>query len=373
MKKDNNIIIIFSLLNLLLLCMGIFFTQNIPEPDKTTSAIEVADMAGRPVKLDGPARKVMMLTPTLWHYLAVEESGEHLLMLAPYMKKEVDDSILGRVFPELSTKRIMTVDRKGSAPFSVEETLRESPDLVFVWEYLSPGYEKLGIKGLLKIRNDGGDKRQLYQILAGVTGHKERVEWLWSRHAREMGLLEADALKKPDTPQTLVVIANDSFSLWSGSGYKRFNDNLALIHAVNLAGETGRPVLGPLNIETLLSLDPDVIFLTFSNLVQNTLTVDSIMSDPRFAGLKSVANRRIYHMPMGAMRLEGPVEEPLFLIWLGQTLHPGLGSGLSLRKRIREAYLEVFDYRMTEDEIDAWLRYAENRLSAGHEIFQRSH
>jgi iron complex transport system substrate-binding protein len=333
------------------------------------AAIEITDMTSRTVRLPAPAERVMILTPTLWHYLAVEMSGDPILSLAPYMRKEIDESVLAPIFPKLASKPVMTVDRKGSAHFSVEETMAADPDLVLVWEYLSPGFEKLGIPGLVKIRSDGQDKTATYDILAKATGRKERVDWLWERFAVEMGRVE-ESLASEKRPQTLVVLANDNYALWSGPGFKRFDDNLPKVGGVNLA-QGARPLIGPLNMETLLSLDPDVILINYYNLAQNTLTVSDVKADGRFQGLSAVKSNRVYHMPKGAMRLEGPVEEPLFVLWLGETLNPG-ASGLNIRQEIRRAYREVFGYSMSEDEIDDWLRFRENQDSEGGGRFDRS-
>jgi hypothetical protein len=81
--------------------------------------------------------------------------------------------------------------------------------------------------------------------------------------------------------------------------------------------------------------------------------------------MRAVKNRRVYHMPMGAMRLEGPVEEPLFMAWTGLTLNPEQGRGLDLRREIKDAYHEAFGHDLTEDEVDVWLRYDENRRAPG--------
>jgi iron complex transport system substrate-binding protein len=351
------------------LCWAWFIPEKGLSPENAAGSIEVTDLAGRTVHLDGPARRVMMLTPSLWHYLAVEMTGDHLLMLAPYMKKEVDESVFGKIYPELDDKPIMTVDRKGSAPFNIEETMMEAPDLVFVWEYLSAPYVRVGIPGLVVIRSDKGDKARLYEMLAGVTGKAGRVERLWESRDRRMALA-AGLLEPASGPLSFVVLANDNFSLWSGEEYQRFNESAAMANGVNVAVPS-RAVNGPLSMEALLALDPDVLLINFYNLAQNTLTVEGVMGDPRLAGLKAVLGRRVYHMPMGAMRLEGPVEEPLLMLWLAQIFNQRALDGYDLRDDIRQTFIELFNYHMSDDEIDTWLRYNENINSANHQIFGR--
>lgn len=369
--RPGRLLLLFVALYALLTAGALAVPEKAPEADGT-GPIEVTDMTGRTVRLDGPARRVMMLTPNLWHYLAVEETGDHLLMLAPFMKKEADDSVLGKIFPELDRKPLMAVDRRNSAPFNVEETLMAAADLVFVWEYLSPGYERMGVKGLIKYRSDGGDKSQFYDILGRTSAKPERVRRLWEIYDRRMArFTEAFSDLASKEPQTIIVLANDSFSLWSDNGFKRFSENLVKVAGRNLAG-SARPALGPMSMEALLQLDPDVIYLNFHNLSWSTLTIGDLLSDPRLQGMRAIRTGRVYHMPLGAMRLEGPVEEPLFMAWMAMTLHPGSGGGLDLRREIRDSYSEAVGYHLTDDDIDNWLRYEENSSRPGHFVFDRN-
>jgi iron complex transport system substrate-binding protein len=78
-------------------------------------------------------------------------------------------------------------------------------------------------------------------------------------------------------------------------------------------------------------------------------------------------------MPSGAARLEGPMEEPLFVIWMYQTMHPEAESSINLRDKIKSAFIDMYHYELSEKEIDEWLRLDENLLSYGYEQFQAHH
>lgn len=77
-------------------------------------------------------------------------------------------------------------------------------------------------------------------------------------------------------------------------------------------------------------------------------------------------------MPRGAARLEGPLEEHLLILWLWQTVRPQIPLKFDMREEIRLSYRFVFNYELTEDQIDQWLRLEENMRSFGYGRFKLS-
>ena len=245
------------------------------------------------------------------------------------------------------------------------------PDAALVWDYMSQGLEMVNYRRLLKTTADGGDKTRIFATLGQLTCQDERVAWIWERFGRERAevVSDLDPAACADKPRA-VVIGTVGFTLWGGSSQRYFSSNLELICVENAAaGQASQN--GNLNLENLMIIDPDVIYLNPYVLEQTDMSVAAFYSDPRLAGLRAVKDRRVYHMPLGASRLEGPVEVALSMLWLRQTAHPRYPSGLDLRSKIRQTYLEVYGYEMNEDEIDAWLRIEENSASSGYERFAR--
>jgi iron complex transport system substrate-binding protein len=338
-------------------------------PSVPEGARPVTDMAGRVVDIGAPAGRVFILTPVLWHYLTVNPDDRAVVKIPPYMRREIGQSVLGRMFPSLAAKETAYTNFGNPGPISVEEVLQAEPDAALVWDYMSQGLEMAGFQRLVKITGDGGDKARLFSTLAQLTNQDGRVGRIWERFGRERAEVAAD-LGPCAEPARAVVIGSAGFNLWSGPSQRHFTSNLGLICVENAAA--GQPSQnGSLNLESLMMIDPDVIYLNPYLLDQTEMPVAAIYGDPRLAGLAAVKNRRVYHMPVGASRLEGPVEVPLSMLWLRLTAHPEKPSRLDMRGKIRRAYSEVYGYRMTEDEIDAWLRLEENSASAGYGRFAR--
>jgi ABC-type Fe3+-hydroxamate transport system substrate-binding protein len=192
---------------------------------------------------------------------------------------------------------------------------------------------------------------------------------MWERYRADEASLFAE-IPPDQSEKTLVVIGNANFALWTGKAFRKFEDNLKSLRARNLAANTPNPG-GRLNLESLLLSDPDFIFINPYSFYFSKVTVDDIYNAPAWRGLKAIAQRRVYHMPLGASRMEGPFEDYLFLLWMALVLHQELNLDRDIRAEIKDSYQRAFDYEMSEDEIDAWLRLEENSFSTGYRKFER--
>jgi iron complex transport system substrate-binding protein len=329
-------------------------------------------MTGRPVTLAAPPRRIMPLTPVTWHYLAIEPDDKRFLKIPPYMRREIGLSPLKWVFPGLLDKPVAFLDNNSASGFSVEETMAQSPEAVLSWDYLSPAFERAKVRGLIKISADSGEKERLFKLLGQVTGKSGRVEWLLGRLERKKAELfaaaAACAAQGQIRPQGVLIIDDDNFSLGTGKYYSRFNFNAQRLGIKNLAEQPGF-ANGFLNVEELLKIDPEIIFINHYLLAFSTMTVDDVYKNPKLQGLRAVQNRRVYHMPKGAARLEGPLEEHLLAIWAFQAAHLNAPFSHGLREEIKMSYREIWGYGLSDGQVDEWLRLKENLASKGYARF----
>ncbi|MDR1545921.1 MAG: ABC transporter substrate-binding protein [Deltaproteobacteria bacterium] len=348
----------------MLFCLAAFLVGLSSGPVQTPKpgGREVTDMTGRTVVLDGPAEQVFILTPVLWHYLSTSLDDGPVVKIPPYMRREFSLSVLGRLFPDLKNKAAAFTNFGHPGPISVEEVLEARPDAALVWDYMSQGLELVNFQGLMKTTADGGDKTKLFRTLGELTGQEDRVRWLWERYERERDAVAAE-MKDCVRPVRIAILGTTGFALWGPPSQRFLTGNLSLICGRNVA-EGLSSTNGQLNLENLMRLEPDVIYLNPYVLDQTDLETGAICADPRFQGLEAVRRRRVYHMPLGASRLEGPVEAALSLLWLRLTMHPDAPSALDLRQKVRETYRDVYGYDMSDEEIDVWLRLEENSPSA---------
>ena len=316
----------------------------------------INDMTGAPVYLDGAARKTMIFAPITWHYLTVDNTAENIYAVSGFTFREAEKGLLGQIFPGLLTKR-EALTQEGAIPLGAEQVLLEQPDAVFCWSWFADVYANIAYPGLVQI--ESAPSESLFTLLGAVTGNFRRVEWLLaSGDMKRARILSEVDFSVPEV--TVVVLGNDDFFVWNRN-FGGFNKNLRSLNARNMAENL--PILrGVMNIEVLLLFDPDVLLLSWFT---NRVTVADIYADPRFKGLKAVKNRRVYKMPRGASRMEGPVEEPLLLLWLNQTLHMR-ETKISLASAVKQTYYDAYGYTLSEPQINAWLHMEENTASCGY-------
>lgn len=314
------------------------------------------------------ANRVMIFVPMLWHYLLVDGTDQNILAIAKYMKEEAKGTFLGKLYPCVASKN-EALTSIGAVPLGVEQIMFLHPDRVLSWVQFSNALKEIKYPGLVEINaNDFEDKAKLFKTVGEITGKGRKVQWLLQRSAKEIDIIEK-TMPKNTKSTSLVVLGNtDNFFLW-GSKFKNFNKNVKRIHGVNSAVKI-KSYSGSINIETLIGLDPDVIFL--ASYFKKPITLDEVYDNPKLSSLSAVKNRRVYIMPTGASRMEGPVEAPILLEWMAVLLHPEIVSNFHPRQTIRQTYKEIYGFEISDDEIDKMLHIDENQISANYKIFKNN-
>jgi iron complex transport system substrate-binding protein len=351
---------------LALLVGAIFiFAVYPPEASKRPAGIDgtVTDMTGQPVYLKGAARSVMIFAPVAGPYLTVSGTDRHITGLADYIKQEAAETVLGRIFP-LLTAKTEAITSIGAVPLNVEQVLLEQPEAVLTWAWFSTGFDIASFKGTVRL-NKLGD-RLLYEVLGDISGRSSRVVGIWDQYNFQMNQL-SDCICEEFEYVTFIVIGNDDLFLWNNN-YDEFNKNMLNFKGINLTKDSPFQN-GTISLESILYLNPDVVFLDGFT---KKLTVDSVFQHPVFRGIKAVAEKRVYRLPSGVSRMEGPVERPILYSWMIQLLHPESNFPVSMRDRIQSTYQEVFGYNLSEDEIDDYLQTSQNYASKYYDMFLRN-
>lgn len=107
------------------------------------------------------------------------------------------------------------------------------------------------------------------------------------------------------------------------------------------------------NIETIIEMDPDYILVGGVNW---EAALETIESDPAWAGLTAVQEGRILINPLGVTKWSAiGVEFPLQIMWFGQQTHPELFGDIDLREEVRAFYAKYLDYEISDENLDALL------------------
>jgi iron complex transport system substrate-binding protein len=329
-----------------------------PEASGEGSGRVVLDMSGYPSRFDGPVNKALILTPVVSDFVTVDQTETNILAVPMFIKDQTENSFLKKLYPGLLTKKT-TISGFGQGVIGCEEVLALQPDALIVWEHFSQLYRKFGFRGLVAISDFSEGKDKLYDFLGRLADKKEWADFLVGRGRRQLEVLPH--LVPADTQSIgFLVMHRDGFRIFPM--IKDFNRDIALIKGRNY-GENFKRNIG-LGLETVLLLNPEFIFLYWNV----SLSVEDFCQIPAWRNLKAVRLKQVYKMPFGSSKMEGPVERPLLYYWILLITRPETRTRIHFREMIKSAYLEVYGYKISDDELDEYLLLCENSASANYEM-----
>jgi hypothetical protein len=114
--------------------------------------------------------------------------------------------------------------------------------------------------------------------------------------------------------------------------------------------------------EHIIADDPDFIVL---GPTPKTELPDEFVADPRWRSLKAVVNRHVYRAPPG---IDYYIASPFWSRWLAELAHPG-----NMPRQSRQLYRDyvkwLFNYSLSDDELDTAFAVKDNRNMANAERF----
>lgn len=332
--------------------------------------IVIADHEDRQVVLSAPAERVVTIPmPLASGVIALDGSSEKLVGMNPLSLTAIREGILGKIFPEAAniSDAVTVTDFMPN----VEALAAVAPDLVIQWggrgpEIVDP-ITNAGLTTLLIKYGTEELTRQYMTMVATAIGKPERIVELveWRDDVQQEIAAKTAAIPAAERPSVLYL--GRSLSDISASGAKG-NYNAWYI---DLAG--GRSASAELegnvsiNREQIAQWDPEVILL---NSFEPDLDVSWVYDDPILSLTRAAQDRRVYKMPLGGYRWDPPNQEsPLTWMWLSELLHPELFD-YDLRAEMKAAYRVLYDYALSDADIDGILWAAQQGDAAGYDQFK---
>lgn len=319
--------------------------------------IVFSDHEGREVTLTAPAQRIASIPiPMASTLIAIDGATDRLVGMNPTARTAILEGILGRIFPEA---RDIPADI--TAPNfipNVEELARVNPDLVIQWAGRGPDYvdpiTNAGLN-LMTIMYGTEDRTREYMTMAATAmGRPERIEALIEWRAQVQADIEARTagLADEDRPTVLYLLRAMENLRASGTA-DNYNAWYHILAGGRNAAEDMVGGWADVSVEQVAAWNPDVIFL---NSFEPELTIDRVLDDPILSLTDAAQNGRVYVMPLGGYRWDPPNQEsPLTWMWTAELLHPELFD-YDLREEMRTAYRVLYDYELSEADIDEILR-----------------
>ncbi|HTV32970.1 MAG TPA: ABC transporter substrate-binding protein [Methylocella sp.] len=120
------------------------------------------------------------------------------------------------------------------------------------------------------------------------------------------------------------------------------------------------------DVERILAMDPDMIFLTAGMPIDQG--PKEFMIDPRWRGLKAVQEKRVYLM---VGWLDGLDLQQFWTRWMAELAHPDRLQP-KFREMLSDHFVKEFGYRLSDEQIDQFLHINENKDQSGYARFRRS-
>lgn len=323
-------------------------------------------MRGVKVSFDAPVQRIATtVIPSPSMLAAVDGGYGRIAGINESTLQANRQGLFGEMYPE--SKSTTTISPSSFTP-NIETITKLEPDVVFQWADQGDGLveplENAGFKTVCLLYGTQGYLETWVQLFSTILGKEERgteiVDWMHTEIAR----LQKE-LAGVRTPVRTVHLGQ------SGDGYSASNKSSYMHYWMELAGGQNMAAdnISAENVvsaEQLITWDPEVITLGGFD----ARTPAEVYADKALASVSAVRNRRVYKAPLGGYRWEVPcAESPLMWQWAAELYHPQL-TGHTLRAAMAEKIAYLYNYEMSEAQIDAALRMELNSESAGYDVFR---
>lgn len=258
--------------------------------------ITIRDSLGRRVKIPDRVERIVCLQPELLRILVALNRQDRVVAIDRFPVRF--DHLMVIIFPGVRNLPVVSITGEDA---SAERILRLDPDLVLASPSklnLSKQLSRKLNSPVVSLSSVGSLENLLLaiEILSKVTGNEKRgreiIDFMRSefQSIREKSSLISEA-RRPGV----------YLSFWGSLLRSPFNyEPVELAGGRNLASQFKTIYQGSdtavLNMETLLSLDPEII-LVHGNYPpeERKLTVEDVLSDPRLQAIKAVRNQKVYY------------------------------------------------------------------------------
>lgn len=207
--------------------------------------------------------------------------------------------------------------------------------------------------------------RENMRMAAEITGQTEKLAQLFAWRDRVAGEIEAGltAAKSADTPRILHLrSAKSKLTATGETSYQ--NVFIEMVGGQNVAAGLG--VEAEVNVEQILAWDPDMILLSAA---ETDAGLEAIYDHPLLSQLRVAKEGRVYKTPTGGYVWDSASHEsPFTWMWLANLAQPEIFD-FDLRQEVKEGFKLLYDYDVSEAQIDRILRLEMNAATKGYAVF----
>lgn len=309
-----------------------------------------------------PERVVTIVRSAPILYYAIDGSEKNIAgMNYDSLSRYFTKGIYAEILPKLG-KIDATAAREGFVP-NVESILNMKPDAIIQWIYNPDIIEPLERVGLKVVGWDCCTKehRLDYLRLSGyMTGRIDRAQALVLLQETSDAALRqkwAEVPKEKFVPILVVDQLNDQIRVVANG-----SDDFSLSGANNLAADNTGEWWRTIDAEQFFAWNPEVIVIPS---YATGLNPSDFYNNQLLGSIKAIQNKRVYKVPQFTRTPDAP-EIFLAAVWTARVLH-GDSIAPDFRKRLLDAYQQIYSVTLSEQQIDAILEIEANAASANYQ------
>jgi iron complex transport system substrate-binding protein len=326
-------------------------------PDLAFSAelkkITVTDMKGRSVLIPEPSdiNRVAILTSPQVLAAYVIGVQDKLCAVTNSVKKW---ELLYKFDPHLHD---VPAVRSQAAQVNIEALLQADPDIVIGSELDMQPVEKS--TGLITLRiNSSPVKGSINQTIeeirffGKVFDREDRAEIYISNINKNLSRIKEAVAGVPLEKRPKVFMGYDTDHLTTYGGGTFMDEWIEAAGCVNaakgissLGGKEGGLV--SVSMEHILSWDPDIVIIDSGN-------PEDLLSDSSWSKLSAMKDKKVYRLPSGLFIWNRASCEAAAMLpqWLAIIAYPDKLGNLKLRDEVRRFYVEIFRFKLSDDDIN---------------------
>ncbi|WP_220403019.1 ABC transporter substrate-binding protein [Fusobacterium polymorphum] len=328
------------------------------------NAKTVTDLTGKKVTIkDNPSR--IAIVPIPWASLAylVDGDSSKIIGMNPSSKEAYDISILKDLAPNM--KKVNTAFVDSDFNINYEELALLKPDIVVVWDFQNDAIEKLAKLKIPAVAIKYGTLENVQEgikLLGDILNKQEKAQKLINYH-KDTNKYLASKTKKLENIKRKKILYLINPQLTVSSGNSVTNIMIDMAGGENVAKDiTTGGSWSKVTMEQIIKWNPDIIILSNFDKILPEDIYNNKFEGQDWSKINAVKNKKVFKAPIGIYRWDAPsAETPLMIKWIAKVAAPEIFNDYDIRKDIKDFYLEFFNYKLSDEQLNFILNSKVNK------------
>ena len=328
------------------------------------NAKTVTDLTGKKVTIkDNPSR--IAIVPIPWASLTylVDGDSSKIIGMNPSSKEAYDISILKDLAPNM--KKVNTAFVDSDFNINYEELALLKPDIVVVWDFQNDAIEKLAKLKIPAVAIKYGTLENVQEgikLLGDILNKQEKAQKLINYH-KDTNKYLASKTKKLENIKRKKILYLINPQLTVSSGNSVTNIMIDMAGGENVAKDiTTGGSWSKVTMEQIIKWNPDIIILSNFDKILPEDIYNNKFEGQDWSKINAVKNKKVFKAPIGIYRWDAPsAETPLMIKWIAKVANPELFNDYNMRKDIKDFYLEFFNYKLSDEQLNFILNSKVNK------------